>query len=99
MAFDRNFRTLRSVIQDPQNPEEEIHTDFKVSVLIENTHSKIFAPYLHVSGVLKELINSDADDASPAFVSDDGVVLPLNFDQVNNRFHSLEKHLKTSNFS
>jgi hypothetical protein len=60
---------------------------------------KIYAPYLHVSGVLKELINSDAEDASPTFVSDDGVVLPLNFAPINNRFHSLENHLKTSTFS
>jgi hypothetical protein len=99
MSFNPNFRTLRSVIQDPLNLEEEIHTDFKVEVPVEYTHRKIFAPYLHVSGVLKELISSDAEDASPTFVSDDGVVLPLNFDPVNKRFHSLEKQLKTWTFS
>jgi hypothetical protein len=31
MAFDQNFRILRSVIPDPHNPEVDITTDFKVS--------------------------------------------------------------------
>jgi len=31
MGFDQNFRILRSIIPDPQDPELEITTDFKVS--------------------------------------------------------------------
>jgi len=62
MAFDQNFRILRSIIPDPHNPEVDITTDFK-----------IFAPYLHVSEVFKDLIVSHTD-VGPLFVSEDGVI-------------------------
>lgn len=32
MAFDHNFRILRSIVPDPQDPEKDISTDFKVSI-------------------------------------------------------------------
>jgi hypothetical protein len=30
MGFDQNYRTLRTIRPDPQNPDEEVFTDFKV---------------------------------------------------------------------
>jgi len=61
MGFDENFRTLRSIIPDPQDPEKEITKDFK-----------IYAPYLHVSDVLSVLTN--LDEVGARFISDDGVI-------------------------
>lgn len=34
MAFDHNFRILRSIVEDPQDPENEIIKDFKVSIRV-----------------------------------------------------------------
>jgi hypothetical protein len=30
MGFDESYRTLRSIIPDPQDPEKEITNDYKV---------------------------------------------------------------------
>jgi len=32
MGFDQNFRILRSIVPDPQDPQKEITTDFKVPI-------------------------------------------------------------------
>jgi hypothetical protein len=76
MGFDEKYRILRSIVPDPQDPERDLVTDFKVHIRFEHfLTAQVFAPYLHVSEVLKELIHLDADgNTSPRFVSDDGVV-------------------------
>jgi len=60
MGFDESYRTLRSIIPDPQDPEKEITKDYKV-----------YAAYLHVSEVLAVMTSNDP---VAKFISDDGVI-------------------------
>jgi hypothetical protein len=47
MVFDSNFRILRSIVPDPQNPDDEITEDFKVyinMIFSETTDFRAISP-------------------------------------------------------